>query len=140
MTADLIERLKRERETIPAALKTYHGFRFTDPRIFEDEGDLIVRVSGPLGSGYLDYSLHPRRDLVNHSWEFSWGYLGSGPSQLAFAILMDLWGDAERARRLYQPFKFKVIARLEQGQEWTLMADQIEIAVRQIEAERGGAL
>lgn len=37
--------------------------------------------------------LNPRFDAVNHSPDgFEWGYGGSGPSQLAFAMLADLLG------------------------------------------------
>lgn len=40
---------------------------------------------------------------------FAWGYLGSGPSQLALAILLELT-DQETALRLYHPFKEAFIA------------------------------
>jgi hypothetical protein len=40
---------------------------------------------------------------VNHSpTGFEWGYGGSGPSQLAFAILADFTGDTETALQHYQ--------------------------------------
>ncbi len=50
--------------------------------------------------------LGPRLDLANHSPDgFSWGYGGSGPAQLALAILADHFqrrpadvGRVERAR------------------------------------------
>jgi len=39
---------------------------------------------------YIATGLNPRNDLVNHSPDgFNWGYAGSGPSQLAFAILLE---------------------------------------------------
>src|SRR5579859_5749217 len=41
--------------------------------------------------------LNPRNDLMNHSPNgLSWGYLGSGPAQLALAMLMEVFGDWER--------------------------------------------
>ena len=41
-------------------------------------------------------SLDPRRDLRNHSpTGYAWGYSGSGPAQLALAILCDALGDDE---------------------------------------------
>ena len=40
-----------------------------------------------------------------------WGYLGSGPADLALSVLSALT-DAESARRLYQRFKHEVIARV----------------------------
>ena len=53
-----------------------------------------------------------RLDLWNHSpTGFEFGYGGSGPAQLALAILADCCGD-ELAVVYHQPFKRAVIARL----------------------------
>lgn len=58
--------------------------------------------------------------IINHSpTGFSWGYAGSGPAQLALAILLRFCKKDE-AIRLYQPFKFDVIAKLPQGREWQI--------------------
>ncbi len=52
-------------------------------------------------------------DKVNHSPDgFAWGYGGSGPAQLAYAILFDVTSDEDKSQRHYQDFKFDVIARL----------------------------
>jgi hypothetical protein len=52
-----------------------------------------------------------RLDLWNHSpTGFEFGYGGSGPAQLALAILADCCGD-ELAVTFHQPFKWAVIAR-----------------------------
>jgi hypothetical protein len=52
-----------------------------------------------------------RLDLWNHSpTGFEFGYGGSGPAQLALAILADCCGD-ELAVTYHQPFKWAVIAR-----------------------------
>jgi hypothetical protein len=57
-----------------------------------------------------DEPLDPRNDLVDHSpTGFSWGYGGSGPAQLALAILADLVGD-ERALEDYQELKDNLIS------------------------------
>lgn len=51
----------------------------------------------------------------NHSPDgFNWSYAGSGPSQLALAILMKIT-TIEEALALYQQFKFNVIAMLPEG-------------------------
>lgn len=51
--------------------------------------------------------------IRNHSpTGFNWGYEGSGPAQLALAILIELTGDAEIAQQHYQQFKSEVIAHL----------------------------
>jgi len=56
--------------------------------------------------------LSPRYDIVNHSPDgFEWGYSGSGPAQLAFAILSDYTND-EFAMKHYQDFKEKIISHL----------------------------
>jgi hypothetical protein len=53
-----------------------------------------------------------RLDLWNHSpTGFEFGYGGSGPAQLALAILADCCGD-ELAVAYHQPFKWAVIARI----------------------------
>ena len=55
----------------------------------------------------------------NHSPSgVEWGYGGSGPSQLALAILLALT-DRETAERRYQQFKVDVIARISEP-EWAL--------------------
>jgi len=59
-----------------------------------------------------DRKLGLRLDLRNHSpTGFAWGYAGSGPSQLALAILADVIGDAPAVENgLYQEFKNAFIA------------------------------
>jgi hypothetical protein len=76
--------------------------------------------------------------IVNHSpTGFCWGYAGSGPAQLALAILLDhLNNDRERALSLYQDFKFKVIARLPMDENFVLTDEQVESAITAIDIER----
>lgn len=75
--------------------------------------------------------------VVNHSpTGFCWGYGGSGPAQLALAILMDHLGDTERAKALYQDFKWKVIAKLPMDQDFVLTDEQIESAISEIDIQR----
>ena len=82
-------------------------------------------VAGPLS---------PRFDLWNHSpTAFQWGYGGSGPAQLALAILADHLKDDNRALLLHQAFKFKIIACLPQGKDWTLTASEIDGVINSIE-------
>jgi hypothetical protein len=70
--------------------------------------------------------LNPRFDLWNHSpTGFEWGYCGSGPAQLALAILADHCSDDELALNFYQRFKWAVIAELPY-RSWTLTSEQIE--------------
>lgn len=58
--------------------------------------------------------LDPEKSLRvrNHSPDgFSWGYAGSGPAQLALAILLEVT-TKEKASKFYQRFKHKFIANL----------------------------
>ena len=76
--------------------------------------------------------------VVNHSpTGFCWGYYGSGPAQLALAILLDHFnGDKERALSLYQDFKSKVIAGLPMDNDFVLTDEQVESAISLIDIER----
>jgi|GEM_PF-3488676 hypothetical protein len=52
--------------------------------------------------------------VCNHSPDgFNWGYSGSGPAQLALAILMK-YLPVDYALRYYQEFKFNIIAGIPQ--------------------------
>jgi len=74
--------------------------------------------------------LNPRLDLWNHSpTGFEWGYGGSGPAQLALALLADHLADDEQAVRLHHSFKFAVIIQLPK-KDWTLTSDQIKQALQ----------
>lgn len=55
----------------------------------------------------------PSQKLFNHSPDgFQWGYGGSGPAQLALAILLEVTGDKELSVKLHQEFKWDKIAGL----------------------------
>ncbi len=72
----------------------------------------VVRVLSDSSTRPLD----ARFDLANHSpTGFAWSYLGSGPAQLALAILADATGDDAFALEHYRTFKFDIIARLAPG-------------------------
>lgn len=73
-----------------------------------------------------------RLDLLNHSPSgFAWAYHGSGPAQLALALLADHLGDDAQALDLYQAFKRAVVARLP-GAGWTLTSADIDKALAEI--------
>src|ERR1700743_377654 len=57
--------------------------------------------------------LNPRLDLWNHSpTGFEWGYAGSGPAQLALALLSDCLGEENAAVEWHHDFKAQVVANL----------------------------
>jgi len=59
----------------------------------------------------------PSQKLRNHSPDgFNWGYAGSGPAQLALAIMLKLKGKEAG----YQDFKFKIIAGLPGGEDFNI--------------------
>jgi hypothetical protein len=90
-------------------LKIYRGERKAD--------GTVVTVDGR--------PLDPRCDLRDfRAAGFEWGYEGSGPSQLALAILADLKGPTE-ALKHYKSFLRTVIAELDGG-TWHLEAGEIE--------------
>ena len=73
--------------------------------------------------------LNPRLDLWNHSpTGFEWGYGGSGPAQLALALLADLLQNDDEAVNLHQDFKFSIVAGLPY-QGWTLTEEEIRAAL-----------
>jgi len=86
--------------------------------------------------------LNPRLDLWNHSpTGFEWGYGGSGPAQLALALLADHLGNDHEAVVLHQSFKFAVVARLPK-RGWSLTSREVDEALQTLrsqEALAGGA-
>ena len=95
--------------------KTYRGWPTPD-------GRCRVMVSGP---NRRECPLRLRLDLRNHSpTGFEWGYNGSGPAQLALALLADASEDPATALRHYQEFKRDVVAGF--GETWTLTTQDIQ--------------
>ena len=113
-----------------------------------------VGVRGPYERTHTN--LDPRLDLANHSPDgFEYGYAGSGPAQLALAILADhlkhFPQDLEYARKIgkvdddfhdgpdglalrcHQAFKFAVIAGLK-GNSWQLTSDEISDRLKRMAA------
>jgi hypothetical protein len=85
------------------------------------DGTTLVSVNGR--------TLDPRPDFRSQQvTTFDWGYEGrGGPAQLALAILADLFGDDERARRHYDNFMRRVVGRLPR-EGWVLRGADIESA------------
>jgi hypothetical protein len=79
---------------------------------------MIIRGIWESGDVYVDGKrLSPAysQRIVNHSPDgFMWGYGGSGPAQLALALLL-LVTDKDIAIQLYQRFKFEYIAKWPQS-------------------------
>ncbi len=100
-------------------MKTYTGRRDIT------EGLCVVLVDGE--------PLDPRLDIRRHSPAgFEWGYAGSGPAQLALAILADHLQDRHRAERLYQDYKRLVVAALPR-EAWSLTSAEVALEVQALE-------
>ena len=103
--------------------KIYHGVRHRD-------GSCEVSVNEPSTSTPLRQAATSSRplplhlELRNHSpTGFAWGYGGSGPAQLAVAILMDATGEPTLALRHHQEFKLRFVTGLVNS--WSIT--QIEV-------------
>lgn len=70
-------------------------------------------------------------EVWNHSpTGFEWGYGGSGPAQLALAILAEVLGPKKRlaVEVLHQSFKWDYVAKW--GERWRITEDEVKAWVR----------
>ena len=105
--------------------RTYRGYRGLD-------GVAHVMLIEP--GALRDLPL--RLDLDNHSpTGFEWGYGGSGPAQLALALLADALDDDAEAIILHQRFKWKYIATLPQEQPWQMSVHEVRDKARMVARE-----
>ena len=103
-------------------VRTYLGRRLED-----GSADVRVAVGGKTAP------LAPRLDLFNHSpTGLNWGYGGSGPAQLALALLANALADDHLAVQLHQAFKWYWVARLPREQDWRLTQPELEELVRKM--------
>ena len=100
-------------------MKRYIGIRCHDgtPRV-----DVVLE-----GRRFRVRAIRPDRSvkLLEHSRDgCEWGYAGSGPAQLALAILLDYMACPPIALRFHQEFKSRFIAQLPQ-RRWEIQGAQI---------------
>lgn len=112
------------------------------PRRAEPAGEGAVecaamKIEGHAGGAvFVDgQALDPGPSLAmrNHSpTGFAWGYEGSGPAQLALALLLHAGANAGEALDWYQDFKRQVVAHWPHGEpfEWPVEALEGWIAER----------
>ena len=96
-----------------------------------------VRVVVQDGNGHswllpIDQSLLIR---AHSPTGFEWGYGGSGPAQLALALLLNATRNPAFALSAYQDFKFQVVGLMPKG-GWTLTIQEIEMWLRRTDGER----
>ena len=106
-------------------MKTYRGV----PERTKQGGMAVEVAEFPEGSyrGKLNtLDPGPSQKVWNHSPDgFNWGYAGSGPAQLALALLLDVTGDKDLSSRLHQPFKFEVVSTWPMDQPWEYTEEQV---------------
>ena len=130
-------------------LRYYVGGRTTDKKVW-------VGVRSEHETRHRD--LNPRNDLFNHSPDgFEYGYAGSGPAQLALAILADhlknrpedmryakriarlddaeLESSDKLAVRIHQAFKFIAITPIK-GDSWQITSAQVTDYLKKMAAPR----
>jgi hypothetical protein len=67
-----------------------------------------------------------------------WGYVGSGPADLSRSLLTHfLGGRVAPHPRIYQRFKFLVIASLSRDEDWTLTSDDVQAALDEVLDQEG---
>ena len=72
--------------------------------------------------------LNPRHDLRRFSTDFEWGYDGTGPRQLALALLADHYGQDDKAVAGCAVFVRALIETLD-GDVWSLTGPDIDRAL-----------
>jgi hypothetical protein len=93
-------------------MKNYFGSRYPNKQVAVEN----------IENGSVN-PLNIRRDLCDHSNDFEWGYSGSGPAQLSFAILFDLFGNKEIAETLKGSFKNDFVSHFQD--DWFIKSDEI---------------
>lgn len=112
---------KRGAHWVPRVVKTvkvYSGKRGGPAKVAE------VWITDGLDNQLLDAG-ESLKHVTHSPTGFEWGYHGSGPAQLAFALLLNHTGETAVALRHYQEFKRNVVALF--SDNWTLTAAEISV-------------
>ena len=111
------------------------------------DGQAVVMV---MDEAHTVKVLTPTKSLLlrKHSpTGFAWGYEGSGPAQLALAVLLDATQCEDAALELYQAFKRTYVARWKTDEPWQMAHIDIlrwvigtAIAIQKIDQVGAGTL
>ena len=118
---DLLRALRNQQKGLEKAMELIIKLEISKNMVHTLKGIASTREVY-LDGKYLD----PARSQKarNHSPNgFSWGYSGSGPAQLALAIMLELTGKSDG----YQDFKFRFIAGLPQGKDFDVTFTDIDL-------------
>ena len=78
------------------------------------------------GDDLCEISPDRSQEVYNYSPDgFDWGTSGSGASQLALALLLEVTADDDKALNLHHDFEFQVVARLP-NDHWTLAVQKVQ--------------
>ena len=101
-------------------IRTFRGTSQDQPF---SRGVVIVNVDGRTTQLLPDRS----QAVKNHSPDgFNWGYGGSGPGQLALALLLEVTNNEMVALACYQDFKTRFIATIDsQHTDWEIPEAEI---------------
>jgi hypothetical protein len=95
---------------------------------YDEHGEAqVIRMNQP-GDPHIGTLITPDRsqDIINHSPDgFAWGYIGSGPAQLALALILDATNDEHTALNCYQWFKMDRLSGLNRAHGWVITRDEI---------------
>ncbi|WP_437600293.1 DUF6166 domain-containing protein [Sorangium sp. So ce590] len=117
LTASKRPSLRRPaRQPIPAPV-AYYGVRSAE------HGVLVIKRSGERAE------LLPARDVDGAPVGLGWGYFGTGPLELASALLGDAIGP-EAARRFGWSFCVRVTSALPSDGGWTLTRSEVRTRAR----------
>ena len=122
-----------EAQHAQAKARQQRGLEYSGSRVQTGENQTqIMAIVWEAGTPRL-LDPKPSQQIHNHSPAgFEWGYGGSGPAQLALAILLDFTGDEEVALNNYQAFKSQFIASLSQEDtRWTITGSDIAAFLHQ---------
>lgn len=100
-------------------MKLYVGY----PQRIKDDGFTVFKNEN---GEVTALSPEPSQKIIDHSpTGFCWGYGGSGPAQLALALLLDATGNAEDAKTYYQWFKWDFVAEWPMDNQWSILDIEI---------------
>lgn len=117
MTTQLATRLTDDEQQI------YPETLYYAERISECGHQPVFKKLMPDGEP-TELSPGPSQNLYNHSPDgFQWGYGGSGPAQLALALLINATTDPDMALAFYQRFKWDKVAGW--GEKWSILRSEI---------------
>jgi hypothetical protein len=124
-------------------MRIYQAIRFADElRVWVRSPERGVQIDGrwPERSDDEVYRLPPGREpgSEGNSVDFECGYLGRGPANLAFAVLMDHYEDSEKARAVADEFQRQYIESIPQFlTRWEFTTTELEAMVEPIERQLG---